>query len=45
MRRDAQKDPVVFPEALRAKLLINQVDFTTQVHSFDVYVTKTKWIT
>ncbi|PQM39425.1 DNA-directed RNA polymerase 2 chloroplastic/mitochondrial [Prunus yedoensis var. nudiflora] len=26
MRRDAQKDPVVFPEALRAKLLINQVD-------------------
>lgn len=29
MRRDAQKDPVVFPEALRAKLLVNQVDFTT----------------
>ncbi|BFG26451.1 hypothetical protein CerSpe_127250 [Prunus speciosa] len=26
MRRDAQKNPVVFPEALRAKLLINQVD-------------------
>nr|XP_034890006.1 DNA-directed RNA polymerase 2A-like [Populus alba] len=26
MRRDAQKDPDVFPDALRAKELINQVD-------------------
>ncbi|KDP24319.1 hypothetical protein JCGZ_25615 [Jatropha curcas] len=26
MRRDAEKDPVVFPDALRAKTLINQVD-------------------
>ncbi|KAM1954398.1 hypothetical protein ACFX1T_023745 [Malus domestica] len=26
MRRDAQKDPAVFPEALRAKVLVDQVD-------------------
>lgn len=26
MRKDAQKDPEVFPDALRARLLINQVD-------------------
>ncbi|KAL0424534.1 UNVERIFIED_CONTAM: DNA-directed RNA polymerase 2, chloroplastic/mitochondrial [Sesamum radiatum] len=26
MKEDAQKDPAVFPEALRARLLINQVD-------------------
>uniref|UniRef100_A0A5B6YI81 DNA-directed RNA polymerase n=1 Tax=Davidia involucrata TaxID=16924 RepID=A0A5B6YI81_DAVIN len=26
MRRDAQKDPAVFPDALRARVLINQVD-------------------
>lgn len=26
MRRDAQKDPAVFPDALRAKLLLSQVD-------------------
>ncbi|KAA8547865.1 hypothetical protein F0562_004294 [Nyssa sinensis] len=26
MRRDAQKDPALFPEALRARVLINQVD-------------------
>ncbi|XVF20882.1 hypothetical protein REPUB_Repub12eG0041700 [Reevesia pubescens] len=26
MRRDAQKDPTVFPDALRAKVLVNQVD-------------------
>ncbi|KAL3844564.1 hypothetical protein ACJIZ3_001967 [Penstemon smallii] len=26
MRSDAQKDPAVFPDALRARLLINQVD-------------------
>ncbi|XVF81816.1 hypothetical protein PTKIN_Ptkin15bG0186400 [Pterospermum kingtungense] len=26
MRRDAQKDPAVFPDALRAKVLVNQVD-------------------
>lgn len=25
MKEDAQKDPTVFPEALHAKLLINQV--------------------
>lgn len=26
MKRDAQKDPAVFPDALRARVLINQVD-------------------
>ncbi|KAL5739458.1 hypothetical protein ACOSQ2_028638 [Xanthoceras sorbifolium] len=26
MRRDAQKDPAIYPDALRAKMLINQVD-------------------
>lgn len=26
MRRDAQKDPAIFPDALRARALINQVD-------------------
>ncbi|KAL6961101.1 DNA-directed RNA polymerase 2, chloroplastic/mitochondrial, variant 2 [Sarracenia purpurea var. burkii] len=26
MRKDAQKDPAVFPDALRARILINQVD-------------------
>lgn len=29
MKRDAQKDPAVFPDALRARVLVNQVDFTT----------------
>ncbi|KAK3212300.1 hypothetical protein Dsin_017006 [Dipteronia sinensis] len=26
MRKDAQKDPAIYPDALRAKMLINQVD-------------------
>ncbi|KAF5936750.1 hypothetical protein HYC85_024256 [Camellia sinensis] len=29
MRKDAQKDPEVFPDALCARLLINQVGTTT----------------
>lgn len=28
MNSDAQKDPEVFPDALRARVLVNQVNFT-----------------
>lgn len=28
MKSDAQKDPEVFPDALRARVLVNQVNFT-----------------
>jgi len=32
MHRDAQKDPAIFPDALHARILVNQVIF----HSFDL---------
>lgn len=37
MQSDAQKDPEVFPDALRARVLVNQVDSTTIEYCHFIY--------
>ena len=36
MRRDADKDPEIYPDALRARKLINQVHLLIFMNCFDI---------